>query len=855
MANPYGKPNVYALLKNSGKLSPPGQPSQVPAPFGFYYNSTGGLLRDPNVSDEAIALKNSGREKYDLMHQQALNTIGKQPVFSQAAPKDTTTGSAEAQMWGGIAGQQAAMQNLASRRGFNPGAYRAATYAGGELESRGWGLANQIRGAEEMRRQQMLLAAQQGRSQSEIEQQGLDFLKYQEMEQDEAHRKKLFDVKAAGKEEEFNAAFRGVGSAADSMTSFGAMSDERAKQNAYMAGRQDQDALVRSLGDSGERRGTALVEERLDAMKATTNMAPSERSAQLAQMIDDRNQARERAELFYRSGVPRTEADQRKIDRDTSGNLEEIELDRRLAGPTLQYGEAPVGGRMASLNAEMAARNAAPARVPMPQQYEDVAALGDRTMSELEALRRVQPSLLPAVVPRLPFSMMPPPASEWVPSAPSPMVASRTRPMGDVIAEAEYRIQPSPMRPLPPSEWVPTRPPGDLIREAEYRIQPSRFAAPPPPEWPPPASEWPQMSQWPRLPSPDQGIPYAFQPIGTVLSDERVKRQAFEAGRSAQDQLIRTLGPSASDLRTEQLVEGLDELERRKATGLEASKAEAWRAPVRAREPIGYTFRQEDRLPGLPTTQEEIDEALGRVLAPIPRLDEYPSTKPRIETPLADAHRDWLLERYGQAETNKTPAWIFENQEDSPQRRFARETGENWMRSHLPIGSVLSDEREKRRAFEAGQASQDALINRLAAGRVQKPLTGLRRARIGNEFVPSVERERSLNEDQRQQIADYSGFFRQQAAAEADVKADELTRSIRPQTYEYKPEATAAFGLHPGQRYGVMAQDLEKTPLGKTMVVNTPMGKMIEPRAALGATLAALGRLGQRLDLLESEKK
>lgn len=70
---------------------------------------------------------------------------------------------------------------------------------------------------------------------------------------------------------------------------------------------------------------------------------------------------------------------------------------------------------------------------------------------------------------------------------------------------------------------------------------------------------------------------------------------------------------------------------------------------------------------------------------------------------------------------------------------------------------------------------------------------------------------------------------------------------IEPHTYEYKdPEK---FGE--GERVGVMAQDLEKSELGKPMVKNTSEGKMVDFGAGLSAILAAQADLNNRLKKLE----
>jgi hypothetical protein len=50
-----------------------------------------------------------------------------------------------------------------------------------------------------------------------------------------------------------------------------------------------------------------------------------------------------------------------------------------------------------------------------------------------------------------------------------------------------------------------------------------------------------------------------------------------------------------------------------------------------------------------------------------------------------------------------------------------------------------------------------------------------------------------------------------------------------------------------------MAQDAEKSALGRSFVVDTPHGKMIDGRKALGAALASIANLHQRLLGLEDD--
>ena len=61
--------------------------------------------------------------------------------------------------------------------------------------------------------------------------------------------------------------------------------------------------------------------------------------------------------------------------------------------------------------------------------------------------------------------------------------------------------------------------------------------------------------------------------------------------------------------------------------------------------------------------------------------------------------------------------------------------------------------------------------------------------------------------------------------------------------YNYKDA-----GHGTGKQVGVMAQDLEKTQLGKQMVEETPQGKQINAAKGLGLAMASQARLNQRLN-------
>lgn len=89
-------------------------------------------------------------------------------------------------------------------------------------------------------------------------------------------------------------------------------------------------------------------------------------------------------------------------------------------------------------------------------------------------------------------------------------------------------------------------------------------------------------------------------------------------------------------------------------------------------------------------------------------------------------------------------------------------------------------------------------------------------------------------------------------AATPKAQADDTQRNLGLYTYQYDPVARAA-GAPPGTRVGPVAQELERTPLGASVVSDTPVGKVVDRDQALGLALGLLGRTGERLDRLEGK--
>jgi hypothetical protein len=76
---------------------------------------------------------------------------------------------------------------------------------------------------------------------------------------------------------------------------------------------------------------------------------------------------------------------------------------------------------------------------------------------------------------------------------------------------------------------------------------------------------------------------------------------------------------------------------------------------------------------------------------------------------------------------------------------------------------------------------------------------------------------------------------------------EQFLKVLKPSSYEYKD---AKHGT--GEKMGVMAQDLEKSEIGKTMVDTAPDGtKVVDTNKAIGAMLAAMSDMSKRVKKLE----
>ena len=103
---------------------------------------------------------------------------------------------------------------------------------------------------------------------------------------------------------------------------------------------------------------------------------------------------------------------------------------------------------------------------------------------------------------------------------------------------------------------------------------------------------------------------------------------------------------------------------------------------------------------------------------------------------------------------------------------------------------------------------------------------------------------------------------RQDAVARSDEKKKKDVTTSQPSLQEFlnNLEAFKYDYKNPdmdghGKQFGVMAQDIEKSPVGASFVIDTPRGKMVDYGKGFGVILAAQSMLNERLNKLEGGKR
>lgn len=84
----------------------------------------------------------------------------------------------------------------------------------------------------------------------------------------------------------------------------------------------------------------------------------------------------------------------------------------------------------------------------------------------------------------------------------------------------------------------------------------------------------------------------------------------------------------------------------------------------------------------------------------------------------------------------------------------------------------------------------------------------------------------------------------------ASKKIQKFLDNLKPYSYDYKNEEHGE-----GKQLGIMAQDLEKSDIGKSAVIETPQGKQVNYGKLAGTLLASNVQLNERIKKLEKGRK
>lgn len=123
-------------------------------------------------------------------------------------------------------------------------------------------------------------------------------------------------------------------------------------------------------------------------------------------------------------------------------------------------------------------------------------------------------------------------------------------------------------------------------------------------------------------------------------------------------------------------------------------------------------------------------------------------------------------------------------------------------------------------------------------------------------------RTQARKQGQRQLLGSGIGAISSIFMSDEDVKKNkkpakkemkDFLDKLSASSYSYKDPDSP--GQSEGKKFGVMAQALEKSKVGKSMVKDTDFGKMIDIADGFGAVLASQAELNKRLGDLEKKKK
>lgn len=148
---------------------------------------------------------------------------------------------------------------------------------------------------------------------------------------------------------------------------------------------------------------------------------------------------------------------------------------------------------------------------------------------------------------------------------------------------------------------------------------------------------------------------------------------------------------------------------------------------------------------------------------------------------------------------------------------------------------------------------------------VEKPKTPEKIKAEKNKKFSDVMRDASLSSDKKvgMTIGKGIGSLVSMAVSDEDLKenskiADMSVKNfldaLKAHEYKYKESAEGLPGVDDKKHISPMAQEFEKTDMGKGMVVDTPEGKIVDYAKSAGALFASLAHINERIKKLEGQE-
>lgn len=183
------------------------------------------------------------------------------------------------------------------------------------------------------------------------------------------------------------------------------------------------------------------------------------------------------------------------------------------------------------------------------------------------------------------------------------------------------------------------------------------------------------------------------------------------------------------------------------------------------------------------------------------------------------------------------------------------------MRAQAGVNQEAAGQAAALRSTEMGNAqeaySQDLSRQQQSAQNLEGMRSGIAGATQGLQFQANQQKAKGL-QDMIGSAAGagmmaFSDKNLKKEVKDVDTKSiEEFLTKTQGKNFKYKQPNGESY--QDGTVTGVMAQDLEKSKLGKSMVVNSPEGKQVDLKKAVPVTMAAVSEIMKRIKKLESDK-